>query len=273
MAVEKKVGRSFLRRGTLPFLLTCWKLNLAGAMEFRLSFLLTAGMMFLNNTIWILFWSIFFSRFPSVAGWELSDIMMLWAISAGGYGWASMLFGNFNRIAYLVAQGELDVYLTQPKPLLLNVLASRMSLMAIGDFLFGLAMYVYIGEHTLGGLLRFLLALLLAGLFFLFFTLAAGSLAFFIGNAEGLAYQLFNSYVMFTTYPSDIFKGFAKTLLFTVFPAGFISFMPIGLLRSWDTGFMVTTAAALLLLVSAALLLFYGGLRRYSSGNRMVMRS
>ncbi|OXM15734.1 ABC transporter permease [Paenibacillus herberti] len=273
MEVEKRSRRGGFWIGTLPFLFTCWKLNLAGAMEFRLSFLMTAGMMFLNNIIWLLFWGIFFSRFPSVGGWELADIMLLWAVSAGGFGWANMLFGNFSRIAYLTAHGELDVYMTQPKPVLLNILASRMSLTAIGDFLFGLAIYVYVGDHSLGGLLRFLLALLMSGLFFLFFTLAAGSLAFFIGNAEGIAFQLFNGFLTFTTYPTDIFKGLGRMMLFTILPAGFISYMPIGLLRGWDNGFMFTAAAALLALTALALLLFYTGLRRYSSGNRMAMRS
>ncbi len=270
-AADRRKGTFW--RGTLPFLLTCWKLNLAGAMEFRLSFLMTAGMMFLNNVIWLLFWGIFFDRFPDVAGWELKDVMLLWAVSAGGFGWASVLLGNFTRIAYLTANGELDVYLTQPKPLLLNVLASRMSLTAIGDFLFGAAIYAYVGDHSWTGLASFLLALLMSGLFFLFFTLAAGSLAFFFGNAEGIAFQLFNSFLAFTTYPADIFKGLGRLLLFTIVPAGFISYMPIGLLRGWDGSFMLAAAGMLLLLAALSLGLFYAGLRRYSSGNRMAMRS
>lgn len=45
----------------LRFVWACWKLNLAGAMEFRLSFLLTAGMMIVNNVVWIVFWGIYFS--------------------------------------------------------------------------------------------------------------------------------------------------------------------------------------------------------------------
>src|SRR5690606_32712477 len=111
--------------------------------------------------------------------------------------------------------------------LLLNVLVSRMSLTAIGDFIFGLAIYAIAGDHSLGGALRYVLALLLCGLLFLFVTLAAGSIAFFIGNAEGIASQIFSGLVMLSTYPTDIFKGTARTILFTVLPAGFISYMPI----------------------------------------------
>ncbi|ASS65922.1 hypothetical protein CIC07_07030 [Paenibacillus sp. RUD330] len=271
--MSTEVRKGSLRKGTLPFLLACWKLNLAGAMEFRLSFFMTAGMMFLNNVIWIVFWGIFFTRFPSVNGWGINDVMLMWAVGTGGFGWASMLFGNFSRIASITARGELDVYLTQPKPVLLNVLASRMSLTAIGDFLFGLAIFVYAGELSPGGVLRFMLGLLLAGLIFLFFNVAAGSLAFFIGNAEGIAFQLFNGHLAFTTYPTDIFKGAVRLILFTVIPAGFISYMPIGLLRGWQGDYLLLAIGAAAMIAAGSIGLFYWGLRRYSSGNMMTMRS
>jgi len=263
-------GRAF---GILRYVCTCWKLNLAGAMEFRLSFLLTAGMMFVNNCIWLVFWAIFFHRFPVVNGWRLEDVMLMWAVGAGGFGWASMLFGNFNRLAGIVAGGDLDVYLAQPKPVLLNVLVSRMSLTAIGDFLFGVAVYAFAGEHSAAGLLRFALALLISGLLYLFVTLAAGTLAFYIGNAEGFAYQAFVSLVALSTYPTDIFKGAARTLLFTLVPAGFISYMPIGLLADPKPVFVASAIAAVLVSGTAGVTMFHLGLRRYASGNRTAMRS
>ncbi|MGZ4113302.1 MAG: ABC-2 family transporter protein, partial [Tumebacillaceae bacterium] len=103
----------------LRFMWHCWKLNLAGAMEFRMSFLMTAGMMFLNNTVWIFFWGVYFTRFPLVNGWEMSDVMLMWAVGAGGFGLSASLFGNAYRIANVVSTGQLDTYLAQPKPVLL----------------------------------------------------------------------------------------------------------------------------------------------------------
>lgn len=258
--------------GVLRFVLTCWKINLAGAMEFRLSFFLTAGMMFINNFMWLFFWSLFFHRFPAVNGWELSDIMMLWAVTAGGFGWANVLFGNFNRLATIIATGQLDVYLAQPKPVLLNVLASRMSLTAIGDLLFGFAVYGIAGDHSLRGALLFGFGLLLAGAIIMFFTLAANTLAFFIGNAEGLAYQLFNGFLAITTYPTDIFKGAVRIVLFTLVPAGLVSYVPIGLLRDMRPGFVAGATAAAIVLMALAIVLFRSGLRRYGSGNQLALR-
>jgi len=260
-------------RPTIRFLLTCWKLNLAGAMEFRMSFLMTAGMMVVNNFVWIFFWAVYFDRFKVVGGWTLQDVMMLWAVSAGGFGIASTLFGNMNRIAAMTAHGELDVYLVQPKPVLLNVLASRMSVSAIGDAMFSVILYVMFGDHTWLGFAKYALAHLVAAAIFLFFMIIVGSLAFWFGNAEGLTGQLFNAIVSFSTYPTDIFKGWGRIVLFTAMPAGFISYMPIGLMQeAVQIDFLLGALGMSLALAFAAVRMFYAGLRRYSSGNLMAMR-
>lgn len=259
-------------RRLLHFVWQCWKLNLAGAMEFRLSFLLTAGMMVINNVVWIVFWGIYFGRFSVLNGWELQDVMMLWAVAAGGFGVMATFFGNAMRIGNLIATGQLDVYLTQPKPVLLHVLISRMSVSAIGDVLFALLIFIAFGDKSLIGILKFTLAMVLSTLIFLFFTISVNCLAFWLGNTEGLSFQLFNALLTFTTYPTSIFKGFGKLVLFTVLPAGFISYLPIGLLRQIDLPFMLGAIAVTIFLCIAGIGLFYKGLRRYSSGNMMGLR-
>lgn len=254
------------------FVLTAWKLNLAGAMEYRLSFFLTAGMMVLNNVVFVFFWAMYFSRFSVVKGWSITDVMMIWAVFCTGFGVSSTLFGNASRIAYLVSHGELDTYLAQPKPVLLNILVNRMSVTAMGDFLFGLIIYVWFGDHSPAGVLKYLLAVLLTTMFVTFFYLLIQSLAFYVGNAEAMSSQLFMGFISLSTYPTDIFKGWGKILLFTVVPAGFISYMPVGLLRETDWPYIGLLLAGVAAMGAVSLLLFHRGLLRYSSGNRMGVR-
>lgn len=259
-------------RRLLLFVWQSWKLNLAGAMEFRLSFSLSVGTMIVNNIVWIIFWGMYFQRFPVLNGWELRDVMMLWAVAAGGFGLMSTLFGNATRLANLIATGQLDVYLAQPKPVLLHVLISRMSVSAIGDILFALIIFVSFGDLSVSGIFQFALALLLSAVIHIFFSVIAGSLAFWLGNAEGLSFQLVNALLTFATYPTGIFRGFGKLLLFTVIPAGFISYMPIGLLKEIDGMFLAGALAVTALLCCGGTALFYAGLRRYTSGNAIGLR-
>lgn len=260
------------KMGWLKFCWTSWKLNAAGAMEFRMSFLMTAGMMFINNLVWIFFWSIYFKQFPIVNGWEQDDVMIMWAIGTAGYGLAAIFFGNMTRIANIVATGQLDLYLSQPKPVLLNVLVSRMSVTAIGDLVFGLLLFGIFGDVSLPGLLRFVSAMLISTVIFVFFMVATQSLAFYIGNAEGLGQQLFITFITFSTYPTDIFRGFARLLLFTAVPAGFISYLPIGWIREFQPAFALGAVGAAVGLAVVGSAFFYRGLRRYSSGNALGMR-
>lgn len=252
------------------FVLACWKLNLAGAMEFRLSFFMTAGMMILNNAVWIFFWQIYFHRFHLVNGWQVSDVMMLWAVTAGGFGLANAFFGNAENIGNLIITGQLDTYLVQPKPVLLHVLISRMSVSALGDFIFSLIVFLFFGQHTWIGIVKFAGALLLSMLIFVFFSVCIQSLAFYVGNVEGLVGQ--ELIVTFATYPTDIFRGLTKVLLFTVLPTGFISYLPLGLLREVQPLFFGAALGVTALLVCGGTALFYHGLKRYGSGNMMGMR-
>jgi ABC-2 type transport system permease protein len=272
-AWERGIGMRGKVIGLLAFVWSCWKLNLAGAMEFRMSFLLTAGMMLVNNTVWILFWGLYFQRFQVVNGWSFQDVIMMWAVSAGGFGLSAVFFGNAYRLAPLIAAGQLDIFLSQPKPVLLHILISRMSVSAIGDILFGLILYGMFGNHSPAGMLKFALALLIAMLILMFFIVIVHSLAFFIGNAEGIGQQMFNGLLAFSTYPTGIFTGWGKLILFTVIPAGFISYLPIGLLRAVEPLFLAKALGVALLLTAGGTAFFYFGLKRYSSGNMIGMRN
>lgn len=254
------------------FMWHCWKLNLAGAMEFRLSFLMTTATMFLNNAVWIFFWGVYFNKFPLVNGWEMSDVMMMWAVGAGGYGLSAALFGNTYRIANIIATGQLDTYLAQPKPVLLHVIVSRMAVSAIGDLVFAILLYFIYGDKSPLGIVKYVVALLLSMLITTCFNILVQSLAFFIGNAEGIGYQFFMIFITFATYPTDIFRGIGRMILFTIIPAGFISFMPIGLLKGLHTGYLWGLLACVVILVVGSRWVFHQGLKRYGSGNMLTVR-
>ncbi|HEU5368800.1 MAG TPA: ABC-2 family transporter protein, partial [Ktedonobacterales bacterium] len=112
------------------------------------------------------------------------------------------------------------------------------------------------------------LALMVAVIFTAFLVLL-GSLAFWLGNSEGLSQQLMGTLISFSTYPTGIFHGAVKLLLFTVLPAGFISYFPVELLHSFRWQLFAGMFAFTLGIAALAWFVFYRGLRRYESGNRL----
>jgi ABC-2 type transport system permease protein len=114
---------------------------------------------------------------------------------------------------------------------------------------------------------------LLVGLIFTAFLVMLCSLAFFLGNTEGLAQQMLGALVSFSTYPMNIFSGVVRLLLFTVVPAGFISFVPLQLLHQFMWPLFGGMVGFTLLFVAIAVGLFELGLRHYESRNLIGMQN
>src|SRR5512136_1278568 len=138
--------------------------------------------MILNDGVYFLVWIIFFDRFKDIRGWQLTDMFMVFGISAGAYGLTSILFGNSFNLGDIIVNGRLDYYLSLPRPTLLHVLASRTVPSGFGDFLYGFISYLVSGQFSLVGLGRFILGLILATAVFTSFLVIVQSLAFWLGT-------------------------------------------------------------------------------------------
>ena len=86
-----------MRLTTLRFVLAYLRLNLSAAVEYRAAFLVQALGMMLNDLVFIIFWGMYFARFPNVGGWGIQDVALLWAVAATSIGLSAALFGNCTR--------------------------------------------------------------------------------------------------------------------------------------------------------------------------------
>jgi ABC-2 type transport system permease protein len=230
-------------------------------------------MMLGNDCLWLLFWWSYFQQFPLVNGWQQTDIVVLWSVSTFGIGMAEALFGNATRLAALIINGGLDAYLGMPRYALLHACISATDPSGWGDALFGLGAFLLFLHPGPFNLLLFMLLGVMVALIFAAFVIIFGSTAFFLGNTDGLTQQMVGALVTFATYPMNIFNGVIRVLLFTIVPAGFISFVPLQLLHrfTWPMFGAMAGFTALIVLVAAGF--FQLGLRRYESGNLIGMQN
>ena len=77
----------------------------------------------------------------------------------------------------------------------------------------------------------------------------------------------------FSTYPMNIFTGVVRLLLFTVVPAGFVSFVPLQLLQQFSWPLLGGMVGFTVLFVAVAVGMFQLGLKRYESGNLLGMQN
>ena len=123
--------------------------NLQAAMEYRAAFAMQVVSMIGNDSLWLFFWWTYFRQFPLVHGWRSTDIVIIWAISACGFGICMILFGNAPRLAQLIMNGGLDAYLGMPRPVLLHVCISATDPTALGDVLFAVGAFLLLLHRLL----------------------------------------------------------------------------------------------------------------------------
>jgi len=251
----------------LRFLLAVWKANLQSVMEYRVSFLFQVIGMMLNDFIYFAIWIIFFARFDEVRGWGIADMYITYGVLASAFGLVALLFGNAFMLSDIINQGRLDYYLSLPRPVLLHTVSSRMISSGMGDFSYGFLSYALSGQFSWDGLLRFVLATLLAATIFAAFLILVQSLAFWMGVISNLSNLAVNAIITFGIYPTTLFDNYAKLILFTLIPAAFVGAIPAEFIRAftWQTLAELLLGAAAFLSIAVAV--FRLGLKRYESGS------
>lgn len=247
--------------------------NIATAMEYRFSFLSQVFGMFINDALWVTFWVLFFQKFPVLNGWTIKDVLIMWAIVTTSYGLCFGLFFNVGRLAELITLGQLDYYLALPKNVLFHLSVSQIRPVNLGDSLFGPILLLFFVHPSWDQWIVFGIACGLAALIYYSFAVLIGSMAFFWGQADSFASSAQMALIHFSTYPTRIFEGWVKIVLYTVIPAGFIVEVPVSLVRNFQWSQLGLLIFAAAMFFSLAIGVFHLGLKRYESGNLLQMRS
>lgn len=240
-------------------------------LEYRKSFILQTGTMFLNDCVWIFFWWLFFSRFPLLNDWTYNDLLLLWAFGATGFGLSGLIFGNKMELPSVIAEGKLDYYLTLPKNVLLHTLSSKMNWFAFGDLIFGIIIGILVIPTQMIPLAIYLV--ILSTILFTVFGSISGSLALYIGNSERISNNVYNAIVGLSIYPTNVYDGVAKLILFTIIPAGLVTGAPVELIRNFNIEGLIGVTVITIIFVIIAILFFYRGLKKYESGNQIYVNA
>jgi ABC-2 type transport system permease protein len=246
-------------------------INAKTAIEYKTSFLIQTITMFLNDLLWITFWWLFFTRFPLINDWTYNDLLLLWAFGTIGFGLSGMLFGNKVNIPELIAEGKMDYYLTLPKNVLLHTLVSKVNWFACGDLIFGIVIGILIIKPEQVFLAMFLM--IFSTTLFVGFGIISGSLAFFIGNSQKISKTMHDSVLALSIYPTNVYDGIVKLILFTVIPAGLVTGMPVELIRNFEMEKLIWMIVITIIFVIIAILIFYAGLKKYESGNQLYVNA
>jgi ABC-2 type transport system permease protein len=258
-------------RAEVAFIAALARCQIKSTLGLRGAFFSAAFAMLLNDLIFFVVWWVIMQRFGQVRGWRLEDVACLYGLSAAGYGTCVVVFGGVTELSRRIDDGDLDALLTQPRSVLFQLLASRSMTAGWGDIVAGAALLAASGYLHLYSLPWVIVATLCSAAAFTACGVVVHSLAFWLGRIHSLSRSLWELTLTFGMYPPPLFDGAIRFLLFSLLPAGLVSYLPVELIRSPSAGTACLTIAAIVAYACFAAWLFQRGLRRYASGSRLTL--
>ncbi len=258
-----------------------WRLvsaRIRSQMQYRLSFLADVLSTFLGTFVEFGAIAIFYLNFPSIGGWTLGEVALLYGMSAISFASAELLVSGFDSFPLVIRGGEFDRVLVRPLGAFFQVLASEFALRRLGRFSQGVVALLF--ALALTGVVRSWTAVHWIGLS----LFALGGTLFFSGlfvigatysfwTVESLEIMNIMTYggTEMTSYPMHIYQDWIRQLFTFIIPMAFVNYYPaLWLLGKPDpmglptwTAWLAPPACAAVFAASVA---FWGfGIRHYTS--------
>ena len=235
-----------------------------------LSFALTTGLEF--GVVLVLF-----NRFPSVGGWNVAEVALLYGLSSIAFGLCEMAGRGFDApFEVMMAQGAFDTVLARPLPAFFQILASEFQLRRLGRVSQGVLVLIYAFARlpivwTPAKLLLLPLSVASGTVIFLALFVSGATICFWtIKTPEVINAFTFGGQEL-TSYPMSIYSRGIRLVFCAVVPVGFVNY-PAALVlldRTDPWGFPSALAWAsplvAALFMGLALLFWRVGVSKYAS--------
>lgn len=250
------------------------KYNLASVVEYKKSFIIQSIFMMFNNLFFLIFWIVVFNATGDINGITMNDILYLWSLPVIAYGIAFFFFGGATNLGKYILEGGLDSYLTQPKNVIINVIFSKMEFAAFGDLIYGLIIGLFAVEFNLFKYIILVLFGIIGSIFYVCTQTLIRLLTIWAGDTDNIERVYTNTLLInFTNYPDVIYGNIVKTLIYTIVPAGYIAFIPIKFINTFDIKYLLIFILAASVYVGLTTIISKKAFVKYESGNNITLRS
>ena len=216
-------------------------------------------------------------KFGDIAGWDFSELSILYGLNLVSYAVAGMMFWNSTLdLEDTIVRGRLDRHLTRPMGVLQQLVLQTFGYTFLGQIavagLFLVRAYIRLSLCSLETILYSVYALVGS----IFFQSAAmiffGSIAFWTVRAGSLSGVLYYDIRELTNYPISIYPKVISAILTFVLPWALINYYPSLIILGRATpadgakywiGVMAPMIGCLAFV--GAYMFFYRGLKRYES--------
>lgn len=243
-----------------------FKINLRNNLSLKASFLFQIIFMIISNLLYFAIWYILFDQVKEVNLWTIQDIAALNVISCASWGIFQICLGGLRNLSKMISDGDLDIFLLSPPHPLFMIMSSKSYPSGWGNLATSIIMLPFCSDIFFPLLtVTVLCSVTVFGMIFVIIH----SIAFWVKNIDSFAKQWTDFVYILSVYPQNSYPGFVKIILFTLLPAGFISFLPVEILRNFTWWKLFSLILGAIVFILLGFTIFKAGLKRYESGNRI----
>lgn len=194
--------------------------------------------------IYFIFFSVLFSKIPSIVGWERDEfILLVGTFHMVNSLFLSIFYPNLVMLPEHIKGGTLDHFLLKPMEAQLLISIHTIDIGSLFNILLGLSLVISSAlnlslSFTLGQILGFFLTILsgISILYNLFFIIVASS--FWLQDASWCAslYLTLNNYM---DKPMEIYPGVIRRVLIYFVPMALVANIPSGILLNRDVKYFI----------------------------------
>ncbi len=268
--VRRAVGRSVVRPVYIYF--RCFTAQLKSILAYKADFFVLVASAALVQIIGFAFiWTIF-RQIPSINGWTMWEVVMMYALVFLTEGVGSLFFEGTWMLGYLIWRGEFDTVLIRPVSPILQVFTSKVGMNGIGNIATGTVLIVIaIGQSpvawTAGRVVTLLVLVVSAMVIRVSINLGTAASAFWTRNPWSAVPMFAHQLGDFAKYPLTIYSFAVQVAIVVAIPFAFVSFFPTAVAfgeEPWVMpGLLTPLVAAYCAFMAVAI--FRLGMRRYES--------
>lgn len=219
----------------------------------------------------LIFISAIFSRIPSVNGWTLWEIAMLYGFTLMAYGARELLCDGPWMLRRVINFGDFDRVLVRPVSIALQTATLTSSIHGAGNFLLGLIVFLLscgrAGVDWTIGKVAWVVVVALCGLVIVSCVAYLSNMIGFWEPGTSSAFPfLVANLIDLTKFPIEIYGWFIRVGLTTVLPFAFVNYYPTLVLLEKDSpirwlGYLTPLVAAVMVAITS--FCWHRGLNRY----------
>ena len=257
------------------YLKLTWRIflvHVSTALSFRTSFLLNLiGItLFFGGQFFL--WIVFYRQFPSLGGWTSQDLCVVYSLYLFSFSLVDTFAGGIMVLARDINAGNLDYYITLPKPILWHIAVSKAEIESIATLLLSASFFITSGKVTIFTFFLFLGTSIFSAFLIFNFYVITQSIAFFLKGFEQGAGALRHLLSIASTYPFSIFPNGLKLIFLTIIPTFFITMMPAQLILDFSLTNLSIVLSSCIISSIIAKIVFTAGLKHYESGNMISVK-